>query len=297
MSRRARIALKAAVWAVCLFPTALLLYQFQTDNLGPNPIDHVTRTLGDWTLRILLASLAMTPLRILFGISWPLSLRRLLGLFAFFHVCLHFSVWIVLDHFFDWEQLVADVWKRPYITVGVLALTLLMPLAATSTAGMVKRLGGRAWQRLHRLVYVAAVLGVVHFLWLAKKGVNDPFFYAAALVVLLGVRLLDWARRVARKRWADATAPEGLRLTPRRGLVLFIVLAIGVMGWAVWPAGGQALRRGQPAPDIAGKRFGIWAWPTTVLVDKKGIVRYQHIGEGAYDETESVIRRVLAEAG
>jgi len=200
MFRRQRVILKAAVWGVCLFPLALLLYQFWTDDLGANPIDHVTRTLGVWTLRILLASLAMTPLRLLFGVSWPITLRRLLGLFAFFYVCLHFSVWIVLDHFFDWEQLIADILERPYITVGVLALTLLVPLAATSTAGMVKRLGAATWKRLHRLVYVAAVLGVLHFLWLAKKGRSDPFIYAGVLAILLGIRLWDWARRAARKR-------------------------------------------------------------------------------------------------
>lgn len=197
MSKRTRIALKATAWAACLLPITILLYQFRTDNLGVNPIDYVTRTLGDWTLRILLTCLSLTPLRLLFGISWQISLRRLLGLFAFFYASLHFSVWIVLDHFFDWEQMIADVFKRPYVTVGMLALTLLVPLAATSTTGMVKRLGGRNWRRLHRLVYVIGVLGVLHYLWLAKKGVNDPYWYAIALGVLLGIRLVDWARRVA----------------------------------------------------------------------------------------------------
>ena len=252
MPRRVRIALKAAVWAVCLYPVALLLYQFQTDNLGANPIEHVTRTLGIWTLRILLASLAMTPLRILFGISWPIAFRRLLGLFAFFNVCLHFSVWIVLDHFFDWPRMGADILKRPYITVGMLALTLLAPLAATSTAGMVKRLGGRAWQRLHRLVYVAGVLGALHFLWLAKKGRDEPFVYAGVLALLLGVRLVDWARRAAKRRWSAVPASERERAATRRVLALFIVLAIGLIGWLVSPAAGQALRRGQPVPDVAG---------------------------------------------
>jgi sulfoxide reductase heme-binding subunit YedZ len=249
---RWRLALKAAVWAVCLYPVALLLYQFQTDNLGANPIEHVTRTLGIWTLRILLASLAMTPLRILFGISWPIAFRRLLGLFAFFCVCLHFSVWIVLDHFFDWPRMGADILKRPYITVGMLALTLLVPLAATSTAGMVKRLGGLAWRRLHRLVYFAGVLGALHFLWLAKKGRDEPFVYAGVLALLLGVRLVDWARRAAKRRWAAGPASERERAASRRVLALFIVLAIGFIGWLVSPAAGQALRRGQPAPDIAG---------------------------------------------
>ncbi|MBI4589966.1 MAG: sulfoxide reductase heme-binding subunit YedZ [Candidatus Rokubacteria bacterium] len=211
MSQRTRFALKTAVWEACLLPLALLVYRFQTDALGANPIEYVTRTLGDWTLRILLASLSMTPLRLLFGISWPMSLRRLLGLFAFFYVCLHFSVWIVVDHFFDWEQLIADVFKRPYITVGVLALTLLVPLAATSTTRMVKWLGGATWRRLHKLVYVAAVLGVLHYVWLAKKGVVDPFIYAGVLGVLLGIRLWDWARRLATRRWHHAETESVIR--------------------------------------------------------------------------------------
>jgi sulfoxide reductase heme-binding subunit YedZ len=203
MSRRRLVILKGAVWAACLFPVARLLFQFYTDDLGANPISYITNTLGDWTLRILLASLSLTPLRLLFGISWPMSFRRLLGLFAFFYVCLHFCVWIVVDHFFDWEQLIADVMKRPYITVGVSALALLIPLAATSTTGMVKRLGGKNWQRLHRLVYVAATLGALHYLWLAKKGVTDPFFYVAWLILLLSIRFGDWARRAV-KRWRQA---------------------------------------------------------------------------------------------
>ena len=204
-----RIALKVGVWAVCLLPLTLLLYQFQTDDLGANPIDYLTRTLGVWTLRILLASLAMTPFRLLFGVSWPITLRRLLGLFAFFYVCLHFAVWIVVDHFFDWEEMLADIVKRPYITVGVLALTLLVPLATTSTTRMVKRLGGKNWQRLHRLVYVVGVLGVVHYLWLAKVGVNDPYVYAGVLALLLGIRLWTWARRVATRRRQGVTASAG----------------------------------------------------------------------------------------
>jgi methionine sulfoxide reductase heme-binding subunit len=110
-------------------------------------------------------------------------------------VCLHFSVWIVLDFFFDWPQMLADIAKRPYITVGVTALVLLTPLAVTSTSGMIKRLGGRNWRRLHRLVYVAGVLGVVHYLWLAKVGVRTPWMYAAILTVLLGVRVVDALRR------------------------------------------------------------------------------------------------------
>jgi sulfoxide reductase heme-binding subunit YedZ len=255
------------VWAACLSPLALLLYRFLTDDLTANPIDYVTRTLGVWTLRILLASLAMTPLRLLFGISWPLSLRRLLGLFAFSYVCLHFSVWIVVDHFFDWEQMGADVLKRPYITVGVLALTLLVPLATTSTTRMVKRLGAANWRRLHKLVYVAGVLGVLHFLWLAKKGRVDPFVYAAVLGILLGVRLWDWARRLQKRR-RSAPAPASM-VSPRRALVLAL-LSVGLLAWASWPADAQALRVGHPAPEIAG---GPWIGsPPLTLSGLKGRV-------------------------
>jgi sulfoxide reductase heme-binding subunit YedZ len=202
VSQRLRIALKAAAWVGCLLPLGVLVYQFLTDDLGANPIDYITRTLGDWTLRILLASLALTPIRLLFKISWQMHLRRLLGLFACFYAWLHFAVWIVLDHFFDWEEMLGDILKRPYITVGVIAVALLVPLAATSTARAVKRLGGANWRRLHRLVYVISALGVLHYLWLAKEGVNGPFIYAGILGALLSIRLLDWCRRLVRRRQA-----------------------------------------------------------------------------------------------
>ena len=203
MSRGPRLALKAAVWAACLAPLAMLAHRFHVDDLGANPIDLVTDSLGIWALRLLLASLALTPLRILFGLSWPVTLRRLLGLFAFAYVALHLATWVVLDHFFDWPVMLADVLKRPYVTVGMAAFVLLVPLAATSTAGMIKRLGARAWRRLHRLVYASAVLAVLHFLWLAKVGRVEPYVYAAILGVLLGVRGIDVARRRLRRRRAD----------------------------------------------------------------------------------------------
>lgn len=207
MTRRARIALKAGVWVGCLAPLGALAWWSYTDDLTPNPISFVTNTLGQWTMRLLLASLSMTPLRLLFGISWPITLRRLLGLFAFFYACLHFSVWIVLDHFFDWPTMGADIVKRPYITVGLSALLLLAPLAATSTAGMVRRLGGLQWRQLHRLVYVAGVLAVVHFLWLAKVGRVGPYVYAGWLALVLGIRLWAAARRfVSRQRQRRAAA-------------------------------------------------------------------------------------------
>jgi methionine sulfoxide reductase heme-binding subunit len=206
MTRRGRTALKLGVWAVCLAPLAWLGYRAATGDLSANPISFITNTLGDWTFRILLASLAATPLRIISGWSWPVTLRRLLGLFAFFYACLHFSVWVVLDHFFDWGALGADIVKRPYITVGMAALLLLIPLAATSTTAAIKRLGGVAWRRLHSLVYLVGVLAALHYLWLAKKVNPEPYYYLGVLILLLGVRVTDWARRRLARREASAGA-------------------------------------------------------------------------------------------
>ncbi|PYM83507.1 MAG: sulfoxide reductase heme-binding subunit YedZ [Candidatus Rokuibacteriota bacterium] len=200
MSQSARVALKSVVWTACLLPLLMLLHKFWADDLGANPISYATNVLGETTLRILLASLALTPLRLLFGISWQMSLRRLLGLFAFFYAVLHFTVWVVVDQFFNWAGMLADIRKRPYITVGMLALTLLVPLALTSTTRMVKRLGGLNWRRLHRLVYVASVAAILHFSWLAKKGRTDPYLYATILAALLGVRGWHWAARALGKR-------------------------------------------------------------------------------------------------
>ena len=215
MTSRGRVALKVVVWAVALTPLVGLLYRFAIDDLTVNPIEYVTRELGEATIRLLLATLALTPLRVLFGWSWPVTLRRLLGLFAFTYGVLHFGVWIVLDHFFDWRTMGDDIVKRPWITVGVTALVLLTPLAATSTTGMIKRLGGRAWRRLHRLVYVAAVLGCLHYIWLAKKVLIQPWVYAAILATLLGIRLVDAARGYAKRRRASATAGEKIVLGSR----------------------------------------------------------------------------------
>ncbi len=215
MTTRGRVALKVVVWAVALAPLAGLLYGFATDDLTVNPIEYVTRELGEATIRLLLATLALTPLRLLAGWSWPITLRRLLGLFAFFYAVLHFSVWIVLDHFFDWRTMGDDILKRPWITVGVAALVLLTPLAATSTTGMIKRLGGRAWRRLHRLVYVAAALGCLHYIWLAKKVLVQPWIYAGVLALLLGIRGVDAGRNYARRRRARTTSSENIVIGSR----------------------------------------------------------------------------------
>ena len=236
MSRRLRVALKAGVWIACLVPLAKLLYRFWTDDLTANPISYVTNELGQTTLRLLLLSLAPTALRILFGWGWQMTFRRLLGLFAFFYVCLHLSVWVVLDHFFDWREMGADIAKRPYITVGMLAFTLLAPLAATSTTGMIKRLGAARWRALHRLVYLAAVAGCLHFIWLAKKVRIDPWVYATILALLLGVRVWDFGRRFARKR-ADLLGSSPMRLG---ALVLMCVLLAGCGGPIVKPPAPSA---------------------------------------------------------
>jgi sulfoxide reductase heme-binding subunit YedZ len=216
VTRRGRVALKALVWAACLGPLAVLGYRALTGDLTANPISFITYWLGDWTLRILLTSLAMTPLRILFRWSWPVTLRRLLGLFAFFYAALHFSVWLVLDHFFAWKQMGADIVKRPYITVGMTALVLMIPLAATSTAGAIRRLGGARWQWLHRLVYVIGVCAVLHYLWLAKKANPDPYYYAAALVLLLTIRAGDWVRRRV-ARMSPSPRPRDTKPSPPEG--------------------------------------------------------------------------------
>ncbi|MGH7331242.1 MAG: sulfite oxidase heme-binding subunit YedZ [Candidatus Rokuibacteriota bacterium] len=204
VGRRARLALKALVWVLCLWPLALLLTWTGQGDLTANPISFITNWLGDWALRILLASLALTPLRLITGMAWQMPLRRLLGLFAFFYVGLHFSVWLAVDHFFDWPQMGADIVKRPYITVGMAALLCLIPLAATSTTGMIKRLGALTWRRLHRLAYVAGLLASVHFLWLAKVGRVEQYVYAGALAVLLGVRLWYAGHRFMRSRMTHA---------------------------------------------------------------------------------------------
>jgi len=208
MIRSARIGLKAIVWALCLLPLGLLAWRAQSDGLGANPIGTLTNWLGQWALRLLLASLALTPIRILTGQAWPIAFRRLVGLFAFAYAGLHFAVWVVVDHFFDWGQMLQDVSRRRYITVGLLALLGLLPLAATSTARMVRRLGGIRWRRLHRLVYGVGVLATLHFLWLAKPGRQEPYVYAGILTLLLLVRVWDWGRRCGRPARGGAAAPE-----------------------------------------------------------------------------------------
>jgi methionine sulfoxide reductase heme-binding subunit len=181
--------IKAVLFLLCLVPFARLVWRAFAGTLGVNPIETITHSTGWWTLVFLLITLSITPLRRLLQQPWLLRLRRMFGLFAFFYVCLHFTTWIVFDHFFDWNAIAKDIAKRPYITVGFTAFVLLIPLAATSTNAMVRKLGAEQWQRLHRFVYLIAILGVLHFLWLVKKDLREPLLFAAILAMLLGFRV------------------------------------------------------------------------------------------------------------
>ncbi|MCU0804536.1 MAG: sulfoxide reductase heme-binding subunit YedZ [Burkholderiales bacterium] len=191
-SPRAVGAIKAALFVVALLPLARLVAGVIAfpDWLGANPAEYVTRSVGDWTLRFLLLTLAVTPLRRLTGWNWLLRLRRMLGLFAFFYGVVHFASYVAFDHVFVLDEILKDIVKRPFITVGVAALALMVPLAATSTNAMVRRLGAQRWTALHRLVYPIAVLGVVHFWMMVKRDVTEPAIYAAVLAVLLGYRVI-----------------------------------------------------------------------------------------------------------
>ena len=187
---------KPLVFAASLLPLIWLGWLGWQDQLGANPVETMSHRTGDWSLRFLLLTLAVTPLRRLTGWNWLQKFRRMLGLFAFFYVCLHFGVYLIFDQFFDFSSIIEDVAKRPYITVGFTGWLLLIPLAVTSTSGMMKRLG-RNWQRLHRLVYLIGVLGVLHYLWLVKADLTEPLLYAGLLGVLLGYRLW-WRTHSAR---------------------------------------------------------------------------------------------------
>jgi sulfoxide reductase heme-binding subunit YedZ len=176
----------------CLTPLLRLGWKGLTGGLGANPIEFITLSTGTWTLVFLLATLAITPLRRLSGQSWLIRFRRLVGLFAFFYGVLHFITYVWLDKFFDVQDMIKDVAKRPFITAGFLAFLLLVPLAATSTAGAIRWMGGRRWQLLHRLIYVSGISAVVHFWWKVKADVRKPAIYAAVLGILLGLRLVFW---------------------------------------------------------------------------------------------------------
>lgn len=202
----AQIALiKAVVFLICLLPALNLALGWYEDALGANPIETITRASGEWTLRFLLITLAVTPLRRYTGLHWLLRLRRMLGLFAFAYGAAHLTTYLWLDQFFDWQAIANDILERPFITVGFAAFVLLIPLAATSNNFAIRKLGGRRWQSLHRSSYAIAILGVVHFWWLVKADLLEPLVYALILAVLLGLRA--WWRELERRRQLSVPPP------------------------------------------------------------------------------------------
>lgn len=188
------IWIKALVFVASLAPLVYLLWALLQDALGANPIEELTRRSGEWTLRFLLLTLCMTPMQKLFKQSWPIKLRRMLGLYTFFYASLHLLTYIWLDQFFVWGDIITDIIKRPFILVGMLAFLLLLPLAITSNLVMMRKLG-KHWKRLHQLVYFIAGLGVLHFFWLVKKDLQMPGVYLFILMLLLGYRLISAWRR------------------------------------------------------------------------------------------------------
>ena len=182
---------KGAVFLVSSIPFVLLSWGLLRGDLGINPVETLQHTTGDWTLRFLIFTLAITPLRKTFKLPELIRYRRMLGLFAFFYVVLHFLTYLGPDQSFNFSGMWDDVAKRKFVTVGFAAFVLLIPLAATSTAGMIRRLGGKRWQALHRLIYICAILGVIHYYWLVKSDVRKPVFYGALVGILLLWRVWD----------------------------------------------------------------------------------------------------------
>jgi sulfoxide reductase heme-binding subunit YedZ len=203
---------KPFVFLACLGPLARLGWKAYNHALGANPIEVITHSTGDWTLIFLLVTLAITPLRKLTGQLWLIRFRRMFGLFAFFYVVLHFLTYIWLDKFFDVHEMLADIAKRKFITVGFTGFVLLIPLAITSTAGWIRRLGGRRWQRLHQLIYFSAMAGVIHYLWLVKKDIHKPLEYALVLGVLLGYRIVVWTIPKLKPRQGRPVRAQGIEV-------------------------------------------------------------------------------------
>jgi sulfoxide reductase heme-binding subunit YedZ len=202
---------KLAIGVLAMVPAARIGWLVWAGDLGANPIAEAMNRLGFWTLTLLLATLAPTPIQVVTGWKWPLRLRRMLGLETFLYVCLHFVVYLGVDQFFDLPAIGKDILKRKFITVGFAAFLLLIPLAITSTDGMVRRLGFARWKRLHRLVYVAAALGVVHFVWRVKSDLRRPLIFAAALAALLLIRTLRTLREARRHRTPQVPVMSAVR--------------------------------------------------------------------------------------
>lgn len=202
---------KVVIFALCLAPATRLLWKALHAELGANPIEFITHETGDCILIFLVLTLTITPARKLLGVPELIRFRRMLGLFAFFYAFLHFSTWIGLDKFFDFREMLADVAKRRFITVGFIGFVLMIPLALTSTAGSIRRLGGKRWRMLHRLIYVSAIAGVVHYYWLVKSDVRKPVLYGVLVGSLLAYRVGAWL--IDRRRGAPVRGTAANELT------------------------------------------------------------------------------------
>ncbi|MGB6822305.1 MAG: protein-methionine-sulfoxide reductase heme-binding subunit MsrQ [Candidatus Acidiferrales bacterium] len=199
---------KVVVFALCLVPLAVLVWKGFQNELGANPVQFVEHWTGDWTIRFLIITLCVTPFRKLLHAPQLIRFRRMLGLFAFFYACLHFSTWIGIDRFFNLSDMWADVVKRRFITVGFAGFVLLIPLAITSTKGWIRRLGGKRWQLLHRAIYLSAIAGVIHYYWLVKSDERKPLQYAAIVGALLAWRVGAWLYKRRQKSATDNRAPK-----------------------------------------------------------------------------------------
>jgi methionine sulfoxide reductase heme-binding subunit len=198
---------KVFVFLLCLVPLGILIWRLLTNNLGANPVEFIQHATGDWTLRFLIFTLCITPFRKLLNLPDLIRFRRMLGLFAFFYVCLHFLTYLGPDQSFDLAGMWKDVAKRPFITVGFAGFVSLIPLAITSTTGWIRRIGGKRWQMLHRLIYFAAVCGVIHYYWLVKSDVRKPLFYGTLVAILLLWRLVSWILKRRNQAPAHMAAP------------------------------------------------------------------------------------------
>jgi sulfoxide reductase heme-binding subunit YedZ len=201
--------LKPLVFAAGLAPAALLAWKGYQQDLGGNPIEFITHETGDWTIRFLLITLAITPLRYITSLPDLIRLRRMLGLFAFFYGTLHMLTYVWLDQFFSLSSMAHDIVKRPFITAGATGFLAMVPLAVTSTAGWIRRLGGRRWQLLHRSIYLSATAGVIHYYWLVKSDIRMPVFYGAILAMLLAFRVVRTLRRKPCPQAAATAVPAG----------------------------------------------------------------------------------------
>jgi sulfoxide reductase heme-binding subunit YedZ len=201
--------IKALVFVLCLSPFAYLAWRFYNQDLTANPLEYITHFTGDWAIRLICVTLAITPLRKLLQLPDLIRFRRMIGLYAFFYASLHFLAYLWLDRLFDFHDLTKDIAKRPFITAGFTAFLLLLPLAVTSTKGWIRRMGGKRWQALHRLIYAAGIVAVIHYYWLVKSDVRLPLMYGAIVGVLLLYRAGAWAfGRVAGARPPAAALPN-----------------------------------------------------------------------------------------